>query len=114
MSPGEVMLGGTLKADGTLDLDQKPNLSPGRVIVVLRQESGTKAAEPLGAGFFQMMEEIWSGQQARRFVSRAVEEISAERNQLQAEAAREIEAAIRLQEESRRLREQSRSEEPSP
>lgn len=39
MSLGEVVIGGTLKPDGTLELDQKPNLSPGRVQVVLRQES---------------------------------------------------------------------------
>jgi hypothetical protein len=36
MSLGEVVMEGTLKPDGTLELDQKPNLSPGRVQVVLR------------------------------------------------------------------------------
>jgi hypothetical protein len=36
MSLGEVVLGGTLKPDGTVELDQKPNLAPGRVQVVLR------------------------------------------------------------------------------
>jgi hypothetical protein len=30
---------GKLKPDGTLKLDRKPNLSPGRVTVVLRQEA---------------------------------------------------------------------------
>jgi hypothetical protein len=39
MSLSEVVVEGTLKPDGTLDLDQKPSLSPGRVTVVLRQES---------------------------------------------------------------------------
>ena len=39
MSLSEVMVEGTLKPDGTLELDQKPNLAPGRVQVVLRQES---------------------------------------------------------------------------
>jgi hypothetical protein len=39
MSLSEVVIEGTLKPDGTLELDQKPNLSPGRVTVVLRQES---------------------------------------------------------------------------
>jgi hypothetical protein len=37
MSLREVVVQGTLKADGTLELDQKPGLSPGRVTVVLRQ-----------------------------------------------------------------------------
>ena len=39
MSLTEITVQGTLKPDGTLELDQKPNLSPGRVTVVLRQES---------------------------------------------------------------------------
>ena len=34
MSPNEVVLEGTFKPDGTLELDQKPNLSPGRVTIV--------------------------------------------------------------------------------
>lgn len=38
MSLSEIVVGGTLKPDGTLELDQKPNLAPGRVTVVLRQE----------------------------------------------------------------------------
>jgi hypothetical protein len=39
MSRNEIVVEGTLKPDGTLELDQKPNLSPGRVTVVLRQQS---------------------------------------------------------------------------
>jgi hypothetical protein len=39
MSVTEVVVEGTLKPDGTLELDHKPNLSPGRVRVILRQES---------------------------------------------------------------------------
>lgn len=38
MSLDEIVVAGTLKPDGTLELDQKPNLPPGRVQVVLRQE----------------------------------------------------------------------------
>jgi hypothetical protein len=40
MSLSEIILEGTIKQDGTLELDQKPSLSPGRVTVILRQESG--------------------------------------------------------------------------
>jgi hypothetical protein len=36
MSLHEIVVEGTLKADGTLELDDKPNLPPGRVQVVLR------------------------------------------------------------------------------
>jgi hypothetical protein len=43
MSLREVVIEGTLKPDGTLELDQKPRLSPGRVTVVLRQASDATA-----------------------------------------------------------------------
>lgn len=36
MSLDEVVVDGTLNPDGTLELDQKPSLAPGRVQVVLR------------------------------------------------------------------------------
>jgi hypothetical protein len=35
--PSQATVQGTLKADGTLELDQKPNLEPGRVTVVLHR-----------------------------------------------------------------------------
>jgi hypothetical protein len=53
MSLREVMVEGTLKPDGTLELDQKPNLSPGRVQVVLR--SATEAPPPQ-EDWFQFMQ----------------------------------------------------------
>jgi hypothetical protein len=36
MSLDETVVDGTLRSDGTVELDQKPNLAPGRVTVVLR------------------------------------------------------------------------------
>lgn len=42
MSLTETVIEGTLKPDGRLELDVKPNLPPGRVKVLLRQEAGTK------------------------------------------------------------------------
>jgi hypothetical protein len=38
MSLYQVMVKGTLKPDGSLELDESPNLPPGRVEVVLRPE----------------------------------------------------------------------------
>jgi hypothetical protein len=38
MSLPEIVVQGTLKADGTLELDERPNLAPGRVTVVLRPQ----------------------------------------------------------------------------
>lgn len=52
MSLSEVVVGGTLKPDGTLELDQKPNLAPGRVTVVLRQEP---APAPPKEDWFQFL-----------------------------------------------------------
>lgn len=46
MSLTEITVQGTLKPDGTLELDQKPNLVPGRVTVVLRREAEAAAAPP--------------------------------------------------------------------
>jgi hypothetical protein len=54
MSLTEITVTGTLNADGTLELDQKPHLSPGPVTVVLRQESG--AQPPLPEDWWQFMQ----------------------------------------------------------
>jgi hypothetical protein len=53
MSQTEIVVQGTLKPDGTLELDQKPNLAPGRVTVVLRQEA--EATSPPQEDWFQFM-----------------------------------------------------------
>lgn len=42
MSLIETVVEGTLKPDGTLELDTRPNLPPGRVTVVVQQETGAK------------------------------------------------------------------------
>jgi hypothetical protein len=104
MSLAETVIEGTLKPDGTLELDEKPNLRPGRVKVVLRQESEPNAPQPLDVDFFQMMEEIWAGQKARGHVSRTEEELEAERRGTRSACAKRQEAIEQLQEESRRLR----------
>lgn len=114
MSTGEVEAAGTLAADGTIQLDQKPNLAPGRVIVVLRRERQTANGQPPGDAFFQLMDRIWAGQKARGFIARAADDVENEHRRLQADAEEEIEAAIRLQEESRRLRTQADEERQSP
>lgn len=58
MSLIETVIEGTLKPDGTLELDAKPNLPAGRVKVVLRQE--TKVARPAETPFWRRMQEIWA------------------------------------------------------
>jgi hypothetical protein len=53
MNPNEVVIEGTLKPDGTLELDQKPNLTPGRVTVVLRSAS---SPAPLKEHWWQFLQ----------------------------------------------------------
>jgi hypothetical protein len=102
MSLTEVVVGGTLKPDGTLELDQKPNLSPGRVQVVLRQESDKDL--PAGDPFFDLLNSIWAGQHARGHVPRSAEQVEAERRQIREEWEERTREIERIQEESRRLR----------
>ena len=61
MSLTEVVVEGNLKPDGTLELDHKPNLSPGRVTVVLRQES---EATPTKDNWFQHLQRIRAEREA--------------------------------------------------
>jgi len=61
MSLNETVIEGTLKPDGTLDLDEKPNLPPGRVTVVLRQEAVVKPAEE---GWWPLMQRIRTEREA--------------------------------------------------
>jgi hypothetical protein len=44
----EIVVEGTLNPDGTLELDRKPGLAPGRVTVVLRQEINANPPQPAG------------------------------------------------------------------
>ena len=74
MSLGELVIEGTLKPDGTLDLDQKPSLSPGRVKVVLQP---AQAGTPPKRGLADVIDEIRQGQQARGFQGRSAQEIEA-------------------------------------
>ena len=54
MSEMQVEVQGTLDADGTLRLDEKPSLPAGRVTVVLKSASALPAGAP--TGWFDYME----------------------------------------------------------
>lgn len=58
MNLSETVLRGTIESDGTLVLDEKPNLPAGRVTVVLRQE--TELALPMDDPFWQRMKAMWA------------------------------------------------------
>ncbi len=102
MSITEAVIRGTLKPDGTLELDHKPNLPPGRVQVIVQALPDLPAGDP----FWDMMKSIWAEQKARGHVSRSVEDVEAERRETREGWARRQEAIERLQDEARRLREQ--------
>src|SRR5438105_2628438 len=72
MSLSENVIEGTLKPDGTLELDEKPNLSPGRATVILRP---SRAKTPSQRGLADVIDEIRKGQQARGFQGRSAREI---------------------------------------
>ena len=114
MSEIETVIEGTIQADGSLVLDQKPNLPAGRVTVVLRRESEITRSQPVGEEFFRIMEEIRVRQKERGHVARSAEEVDAEHREARRQVDEEIEAAGRLQEESRRRRKQAESEPTSP
>jgi hypothetical protein len=102
MSLTEMVVEGTLKPDGTLELDQKPNLPAGRVTVILQ----TQPDLPTGHPFWEMMKSIWAGQKARGHVPRSAEEVEAERRETRDSWEERQRAIEQLQEQSRRLREQ--------
>jgi hypothetical protein len=74
MNLNEVVIEGTLKPDGTLELDQKPGLAPGRVKVTLQP---AQAGAHRQRGLADVIDEIRHGQQARGFQGRSAEEIEA-------------------------------------
>jgi hypothetical protein len=70
MSFSEVVIDGTLRADGTLDLDQKPSLPPGRVQVVLRPAAETP---PCQEGWWPYLQRVRAQREANgyRFMDQA-------------------------------------------
>ena len=73
---------GTLKADGTLELDEKPNLSPGRVLVVVQSLSKQSLSK---RGLVEVMDEIRASQRARGYQGRTLEAMQAEEKARQEE-----------------------------
>ena len=96
MSPTEVVLGGTIKPDGTLELDAKPNLPPGRVRVTLAAALATDQPRP---GTWAVLQRIWAEQKSRGHQPRTQDEIDAEINALRDEWENRLEELGRFGEE---------------
>jgi hypothetical protein len=84
MSLNETAIEGTLNPDGTLDLDEKPNLSPGRVKVIVQPLSKPAAAK---RGLVEVMDDIRASQQARGYRGRTLEAMQAAETERQQEDA---------------------------
>jgi hypothetical protein len=77
MSLDTVIVMGTLRADGTLELDERPTLAPGRVqvaIVPAQILAAREARQPL----LDILDEIRANQTARGYQGRSIEEMKAD------------------------------------
>ena len=92
----QVVVQGTLKLDGTLELDEKLPLPAGRVQVTVQ---AVLQPEP-GDGFWIRMEAIWAAQKARGHTPRSVEEVESERKTLRDESEEELRTSERTHEHS--------------
>ena len=90
---------GTLEPDGTLVLDRKPALSPGRVRVMV--ETVTEPTRP--DRFWAMMAQIWDDAKARGDHPRSAEAVEAERQTFREEWDERQEAMERIHLDGERL-----------
>lgn len=109
MKTNALIVQGIVKSDGSLEIDEKLPLSPGRVQVTV-QPLPDLSQDP----FWQRMESIWLGQQARGFAPRSDQEVQCARQALQEDMEEEIQQTIELQRKSRQERQQRvKPEEPA-
>ena len=108
MSQTMVEVEGTLTPEGTLVLDEKPNLPAGRVKVKVQA-----VIDPKETAIWKFFERIWAEQTARGHVARSKEEIDADIEAMRQEDEERMQQIERLHEECQRARqEQARSEKP--
>jgi hypothetical protein len=99
MTTPAVEVQGTLRPDGTIALDEMPNLPPGRVQVRVQPLPDLTQTD-----VWQVLEKIWAGQQARGHVPRSREEIDADIAAMRQEDEERMQAIERLHEECQRHR----------
>ncbi len=98
MNSTHVVVEGTLREDGSLVLDGKLNLPPGRVQLIVQPLSDLPRDHP----FWQDMQKIWDARSVAGLAPRNAENVEAERRALRREVDEDIDEARRLQEESAR------------
>jgi hypothetical protein len=92
---------GTLQEDGTLVLDEKLKLPPGRVKVIVEAAPDYKQTE-----IWQFFERLWAEQRARGHVPRTREEIDADLQASRQEDEERMQEFERIHEDCRRYRQQ--------
>jgi hypothetical protein len=75
---------GTLKDDGTLELDEKPPLAPGRVEVTIHPMPASDVAHPRRT-ILGVLDEIYAAQQARGYCGRSHDEMQTDEAERRAE-----------------------------
>ena len=89
-----VELAGTLNPDGTLVLDEKPNLRPGRVRVTVQPQ-----LDPTQTPIWQTLDRIWEDLRLSGHVPRSKEEIDAELEASRQEDEERMQALQQIHEE---------------
>jgi hypothetical protein len=93
MSATHVVVDGTLKPDGSLELDSKLDLPPGRVQLIVQPLPDLPKHDP----FWQMMDRIWADRKAAELTARSTDEVESRRRVLRGDVDDDIEKAGRLQ-----------------
>jgi hypothetical protein len=101
MSEEVIELNGTMRPDGTVVLDETPNLPAGRVRVTLQPLAVPTVT---WGDFWTKMQQIWAAQKASGYIPRSVEEVERERQALRDESEEEILEALRMHEACERVR----------
>jgi hypothetical protein len=99
MASNIVEVEGVLREDGTLVLDKRPELPPGRVRVSI-QPFADLSRTPV----WQFLEKIWGEQKARGHVARSREEIDADIAAMRQEDEERMRAIEQLHEECEQAR----------
>jgi hypothetical protein len=99
MTPNAIEVQGTLREDGTLVLDHKPNLPPGRVKVIVEPMPDYTQTE-----IWQFFERLWAEREALGIPPRSQEEIDSYLATMRDDDER-CQLIERIQEECRQQRE---------
>lgn len=102
MQAPQVIVQGTLKPDGTLELDEKPNLPPGRVQVTV---ASTVVSPGVKEDLWTLLERIWAERKAMGLKPRTREEIDADVQALRDELEDHAKQVEGFQEEAWKARE---------